>query len=69
MNEKNMESLERREPISLVEIWKNIIVVREETQARCSVQRKTEGKRERDRGAWAAPGKMNWERSDINQKN
>ena len=25
-----MESLERREPISLVEIWKNTIVVREE---------------------------------------
>jgi len=39
---ENMESLGRREPISLVEIWKNTIVVREETQARCSVQRKTE---------------------------
>jgi hypothetical protein len=41
---------------------------RRETQTRCGVQRKTEGKRERVWAHGPRPGKMNWERSDINQK-
>ena len=49
-----MESLERREPISLVEIWKNTIVVREGTDALLGT---TEDRRKERKGmgAWAAP--------------
>ena len=49
-----MESLGRREPISLVEIWKNTIVVREGTDALLGT---TEDRRKERKGmgAWAAP--------------
>ena len=40
-----------------------------ETKTRCWAQRKTGGKRERVWAHGPRPGKMNWERSDINQKN
>ena len=50
-----MESLERREPISLVGIWKNTIVVREETTG--ALLGTTEDRRQERKGmgAWAAP--------------
>ena len=68
MNEKNMESLEKKEPISLLEILEKNSLLGSDTYAlRCSVQRGH--KRERGRGARAAPGKKNCVRSDINQKN
>ena len=67
MNEKNMESLEKKEPISLLEMWKNSLLGSDTYALRCSIQRGH--KRERGRGARAAPRKKNCVRSDINQKN
>ena len=47
---------------------------RREIQTRCWVLGTTEGRRKERKGMGAyphgpRPGKMNWERSDINQKN
>ena len=49
MNEKNMESLEKKEPISLLEIWKNSLLGSDTYALRCSVQRG----HKRERGAEA----------------
>ena len=36
MNEKNMESIEKKEPISLLEMWKNSLLGSDTYALRCS---------------------------------
>ena len=50
-----MESLERREPISLVEIWKNPIVVREERHRRVVGYNGRQKEREKGYGRMGRP--------------
>ena len=52
---ENMESLERREPISLVEIWKNPIVVREERHRRVVGYNGRQKEREKGYGRMGRP--------------